>query len=344
MSGEVAPAAAGENRYTRYFYHCFPQWVGSPDPAAEPPQDAALRVLSLMFKWGLLLTPEEIVFQGESFTDEPRARPVHITQRRLCLTELAEDEMPEHAQVFGPLALEFDQPTIRRIGGMPVVYIPQALSDEPGSADFALVGQTFVYRLFDIYQLLSDLAEIDEHIKGLGPEHASVTLGHPQRDGRCEYPLDLLRHFFENLTYMRQPLAQLSSALRVLGCFFYPTDAALKCRAGDEHGQLAYYREREWRVVSDLYFKGEPLDEKLPPEAAAEIAAAFYGSFSPYEGVRTDGVEFTRACKIIRSFDGRPVMQAVRRILAPREIKAEVEAIALRHGYTGVVAAYTRTQ
>jgi hypothetical protein len=323
------------NLYTRYFYHSFPQWIGSQDFQSEPSYDSALRVLSLMFKWGLLLTPEEIVFQGEAFKDENNAQPIRILQRRLCLTELAEDELAEHTQVFGPAALEFDQGTLRRIGGMPVVYIPQSLSTNPEHDNFALIGQTFVYRLFDTYQLLSDLADIHEFIKEC-PE-VEVTLGHPKRDIQREYPTDLLRHFLESLTYGKQPLTQLSSALRILGCFFYPTDASLKCRLREDDGRLAYYREREWRIVSDLYFGGTPLDDELPLDAKREIAAAIAGSSSPYEDQRLNGTDFTDACKIIRTFCGESIMNSVRRIFVPKEIRSDVERLAQKYGYKGTV-------
>jgi hypothetical protein len=331
------------NQFTRYFYHCFPQWVGLPDGALAPSYDSALTILSLMFKWGLLLTPEQIIFKGEPLKNEESAPAIRIMQRRLCLTELAEDELPQHAQVFGPIALEFDQATLRRIGGMPVVYIPQSLSADPEGTNFALIGQTFVYRLFEIYQLLADLAEIDEHIKQLSPSEVSITLAHPKRGCEREYPVDLLQHFFENLTYRRQSLTQLSSALRVLGCFFYPTDAAPRCRLRDEDGRLAYYREREWRIVSDLYFGGAPLDEDLPCDAGAEIAAVFGGSTSPYQNKSIDGPDFTHLCKILRTFCGESIMNCVRRILVPEEMTSDLEKLAQTYGYKGIVAQYPRT-
>lgn len=293
-----------------------------------------------MFKWGLLLTPEEIVFRGEPFRDEADAPPVRILQKRLCLSELAEHELPDHAQLFGPVALEFDQPTVRRIGGMPVVYIPQPLSSHPQHDYFALVGQTFVYRLSEIYQVIADLADLDRHLKELPPDEVAVTLTHRERDVHHEYPTVLLRAFLENLTYKRQPLAQLASSLQLLGCFFYPTDAPAPDRLGEQDGRLAYYREREWRVVSDLYFGGAPLDEELPEDARNEVAATITGSFSPYKCCRIDGHSFTHDCKIVRRFGDESIMNLVRRILVPRDIRVEVEKLARLHGYKGHVAQY----
>jgi hypothetical protein len=333
---------ADSSQYTRYFYHCFPQWIGSQKQSPQASYDSALRVLSLMFRWGLLLTPEEIIFQGESYTDEEPAPSLPIVQKRLCFTELSEDELPNHAQIFGPIALEFDQSTLRRIGGMPVIYIPQSVSENPDHAKFGLLGQTFVYRLVEIYQLLSDLAEIDVYMKQLPASEVSVTLEHAKRGCQLEYPTGLLRHFLENLTYKRQPLTQLASALRIFACLFYPTDASSRqLEEGD--GRLSYYREREWRLVSDLHFDGKPLDEELPFDAITEISKVLSGSFCPYNGHKLDGPNFTRGCKIIRTFCERPIMNSIRRILVPGEISERVEEMAEQNKYTGIVATYKQT-
>lgn len=296
-----------------------------------------------MFKWGLLLTPEKIVFHGEPFRDEDDGQPIPILQRRLCLSELSEAELPDHAQLFGPIALEFDQPTLRRIGGMPVIYIPQPLSADPGHDHFALIGQTFVYRLFETYQVIADLAEVHQHLKQLSGDESSITIAHAERKAIREYPSDLLREFLDNLTYRRQPLSQLSSALNLLGCFFYPTDgAAIRCRSGEDEGKLAYYREREWRVVSNLYFRETPLDEELSSEARCDIANTITGSFSPYEDKRIDGLSFAAACRIVSRFRRESIMNSVRRILVPNEILLKVEKLASQHNYKGIVAGYVR--
>jgi hypothetical protein len=299
-----------------------------------------------MFKWGLLLSPEEIVFLGEPYRDEPTGQPIRILQKRFCLTELSEEELSDHAQVFGPIALEFDQPTLRRIGAMPVVYIPQQLSDEPRKDQFALVGQTLVYRMFDTYQLLSDLAGIRDEVSELSSDRVSVTLGHPDSDVTVEYPVALLRHFLETLTYKRQPLRELASAMQLLSCFFYPTDEAIIVnRWGDiDDGRLAYYREREWRIVSGIRFGGKPLDGDLPANAAIEISALIQDSFSPYASAKIEGLPFTNSCSLIQTFGGRSIMDSVRRILAPSDLIGDVATVARKFRFQGVIAEYPGAQ
>lgn len=331
------------DQYTRYFYHCFPRWACSTAPGVAPPAEAALRIIRLMFKWGLLLTPEEIVFRGEPFKDKERGQPVRILQRRLCLTELAEDALPDHAQVFGPVALEFDQPTLRRIGAMPVVYIPQSLSADPEGDHFAIVGQTMVYRLRDTYGLLSHLAQLDEHLRGLPPGDAAVRLRRSASDPGRPYPAELLRDLLETLTHGRPPLPQLSAAMSTLSCFFYPTDAPTPRGGGRDDARLAYYREREWRIVSGLHFAGTPLDERLSPEAERDVASVLDPSLCPEGAAAADGLSFARDCNLVRGFGGESIMNSVRRIIAPAELLPELKKLARESGYRGIVTGYPAT-
>jgi hypothetical protein len=296
-----------------------------------------------MFKWGLLLTCEDIIFNGEPFRDEESSPKIRIPQRRLCFTELAENELPNHAQVFGPIALEFDQRILRRIGVMPVIYIPQPLSNNPERDVFSLIGQTLVYRLNETYQILADLAQIQEDIKDLPFGDHSVTLEHPETGFRSEFPVNLLQELFENLTYRKQPLSQLAAATRLISCFFYYTDAPTPRLIRDD-GRLAYYREREWRVVSGPYFAGASLEEELPPKAKDEIASLFDNSFSPYEKRKINGSDFVKNCSLIRRFERNHIMNSIGRILVPEELKSEVTRLAHSYNYKGIIAGYCTTE
>ena len=332
-----------QDQYKRYFYHCFPQWMGASDNTASPDYDKGIQILSQMFKWGLLLTPEEIIFHGEPYKDEKAAEPIIISQKRLCFTELGEAELPFHAQVFGPIALEFNQQTLRRIGGIPVIYIPQSLSQDPESDCLALTAQTFVYRLFEVYQLISDLSDIQEHIKKLPRSESSITLGSAGGASHRIYSVEMLRNFLESLTHQRQSFDQLASAISTLSCFFYPTDAVVPTFPDStELGRLAYYREREWRIVSGFCFAGIPLDEELCMDAKTEIAGIINNSFSPYENLCIDGNNFIHNCNIIRRFGGDHIMNSVHRILVPQEIQQEVQGTARKYGYKGIIVGYPK--
>lgn len=301
----------------------------------------AIRSLELMFKWGLLLTPEELVFNGEPYTDEPSGQPVRILQRRFCLTELSDTEVTDHAEVFGPIALEFDQQTLRRIGCMPVIYIPQRLSKQPEYDRLALLGQTLVYRLFDTYQLLSDLTQIHEDVVKCDGVNTSVTLGYAGGGSKRDYPVRLLLDLFQSLTVKRQPFSQLAEAMNALSCFFYPTDDASNCRTGrPDDGRLVYYREREWRIISGIHFAGQTTDENLPDDAILQIGSLINGSLSPYESARLSNRDFVESSTLLRTFGGRPIMNSVRRILVPSDLLSKVSNLARQFEYPGVIAEY----
>ena len=327
------------SRYSSHFYHCFPQWLGTSDIDELPGKKAALITLRLMFRWGLLLTPEKIEFPGEPFRDADRKPPVRIKQNRICFTELAEHEVPDHANAFGPIALEFGQRTLRKLGAMPVFYIPQAYSENPEEDGLALVGQTFVYRLFETYQILSDLVEIEKEIRDL-PRSKLVTLSHKELSESFHIHAQSLNDFFDYLTQGRQPLCEQASAINVLSCLFYPTDAKTTPRicAGDT--RLAYYREREWRILGNVLFANHPQDQRIPEEAANEIAAFVNNSYSPYEKKCIDGSKFVRHCNILAELDNIPVISHVRRILVPYSLKCDVQKLADEYGFEGSITSY----
>ena len=288
---------AGSSRYERYFYHCFPYWVGKTNDSRENAVDCAKEILSLILEFGLLLTPEEIVFRGEPFRDGTTGPPVRIFQKRFCLTELAADEIADHAAVFGPVALEFDATVIRRLGAMPVVYVPQAISGVATQDRFALVGQTFVYRLFDCYQLLEELAQLKRLLFGLKPP-ASLEI-RVEEHGSCVYPVDLLEHLLNGLVHQRQSLSQLSTAVRVLSCLFYPTDAQSGEGQVWADGRLSYYREREWRIINEMSFADTPLAIPVHDNARDRITQIFHNQKAPYDDKPIDGDAFVRNCRLI---------------------------------------------
>lgn len=333
---------AGSPRYQRFFYHCFPYWVGRSYDSADKITACAIEILSLIFEFGLLLTPEEIVFRGEPFRDAPTGPPVRIFQQRFCLTELAEDEIADHAAVFGPIALEFDPAGIRRLGAMPVIYVPQAISGVATRDRFALVGQTFVYRLFDCYQVLEDLSQLERQLIDLDPV-AHLTIS--SRDGCSRiYPAGHLQHLLKSLVHQKQSLSQLSTAVRALSCLFYPTDA----QSGDGHvwsdARLSYYREREWRITSEMSFADTPLAIPVPPPAQERIAQLFHTDKSPYDDKPIDGEAFVRDCRLIQARAPANALGVIRRIHVAAELPElarQIQALARETHYNGRIELYS---
>ncbi len=104
----------------RYMYHSFPRRAAT----AEETGHKGLAILQGLVTRGLLLVPEQVTWH-EYNTDGTIKNTVGAWQQRACFTELAPAELNEHAATFGAFALEFDIPTLRRLGATPVFYLPQ---------------------------------------------------------------------------------------------------------------------------------------------------------------------------------------------------------------------------
>ena len=134
----------------RFFYHSFPR----PRRAVANQIEKGLKILHSLCRNGLLLVPERV-----SWTDPTGTRPgdkVHAFQRRISFTELAPCELREHAQTFGPFALEYRIDDLRRLGVLPVIYVPDSTSPDP-SLDWS--GVSLLARLADAAQIISGLVE-----------------------------------------------------------------------------------------------------------------------------------------------------------------------------------------
>jgi hypothetical protein len=153
-------------RYDRYFYHSFPR----PGPGQDT--DAiGLITLDLACKIGFLLTPEPAVFDQE--------RGTAAAQTRLCLTVLHETEIARHVEEFGPFAFEWDTDAARRLGAMPVIYIPQPVGHGK-SRYFDELGLHVIEHLSDIQQVLKFLAVRCTEVKA----EMSISSGQPQSGQR----------------------------------------------------------------------------------------------------------------------------------------------------------------
>src|SRR5882757_349348 len=103
----------------RYLYHSFPR--RGANTAEEV--DKGLNILACIRDFGLLLLPESIEWSLPLKSKPPRTIP--FVQSRVCFTDLTPAELPQHAETFGHFALEFEMESARRLGAVPVFYVPQ---------------------------------------------------------------------------------------------------------------------------------------------------------------------------------------------------------------------------
>jgi hypothetical protein len=129
----------------RFFYHSFPRRGASTASETEEGK----QILSAIRDFGLVLTPQFIEWTQPTLAALPRTLPV--LQKRVCFTELSLSELPGHAEKFGHFALEFETETLRRLGAMPVFYVPQPIST---MTDGSLVGAALVAIATDLRALV----------------------------------------------------------------------------------------------------------------------------------------------------------------------------------------------
>ena len=164
---------------TRNFYHSFPR------PRDGEPHEVrtkrGLAILRAIMQSGLILAPEIVEWHTPVSIGSPS--PIKLLQQRICFTELSRSELNEHSRRFGPIAIEFDIVKLRHAGALPVIYMPQALSEQDY---FALIGSFVVSHLGHIKHMVELLNSVSQY---RDPDHVRKNLGTMQV--RDDYVLNL---------------------------------------------------------------------------------------------------------------------------------------------------------
>src|SRR4051794_14741617 len=126
----------------RHFYHSFPR----PRPSDTEPTiiTKGLGILSLMAEAGIILAPEVVQWNQPVITGGHKT--TSLLQTRACFTELPFEQFGDHAKRFGPFALEFDLLTLRQLGALPVISMPQTTGID---RHFSAFGLSIVTQLGD---------------------------------------------------------------------------------------------------------------------------------------------------------------------------------------------------
>ena len=266
---------------TKFFYHSFPRPRSGETESQTA--DRGWAILQSMKKLGLVLAPEVVEWHDPVGLGTPS--PIQVLQRRICFTELSQGELGAHAMRFGPFALEFDITTLRRVGALPVIYMPQALSEQD---QMALLGPFVVGHLGQIHstlQKLNLLANLDNpaYVENLGsnpvPDNLVINLTNSAETGgtvqQFQIPWYLIKDLLSFIGFETAPFIAMMGATSIAQALFYPTD-------DDHHDQeLGYYRQREWRITADYYVNGFPRGRGLEgeeKELLLALDAAFWGA------------------------------------------------------------------
>jgi hypothetical protein len=291
--------------------------------------EKGLAILHLIKQMGLLLTPE-IIEWPEVQPDGSLSDPWYVAQKRCCFTELAPAELPQHAEVFGHFAIEFDIQVLRNLGAIPVFYLPRTSETNAGletlaTALVAGIGQLEV--LFDRLSQLEGLVRGNPHKDNqlLIKKNGIVTHETQCSIGGAE---DLLSFLTEGL----QPIVSLHAILKTVGGFFYPTE---DLRYTDLHG---YYQQREWRILANMARDGVELTRPLHAgemESLLELDREF---FSRPLLFRTGTFRRIDQCKLFEHLDGKSIIQYARRVIVPAIAVARAKSILNEPNDPSVVA------
>ncbi|MFM0391183.1 hypothetical protein [Paraburkholderia phytofirmans] len=255
----------------RRFFHSFPRPKKKDHPSAT--LDRGLRILKLMRDTGLILAPEVVDWDLTSLGVAEKEK-LQFLQRRACFTELSFDELPQHAETFGPISLAFDITRLRLSGAVPVNYVPQGSADNPASA----LPTLFARGVYHTQLVLGKLRDIHrncypEHVKSFAPNGISpdAKFHFPKTsdgNGGVEVPISHVKALLDNVTFGSIPFDHSEAVLGALLNLYYPTDNA-------RHGEtLAYYRQREWRLFGGGFnLNGRPTASPLTGPQRTELEA-----------------------------------------------------------------------
>jgi hypothetical protein len=289
---------------TRYFYHSFPH-----PRKGEDAQLKGLKILECMANVGLVLAPELVEWK-QPLTDATERIHTSI-QQRISFTEISPRRLKSHAKKFGPFALEFEINDLRRLGAVPVFYIPHQLSEQPG---YSAVGMSLVVQLFDAQFTMDKLNEL-QTISNHAP-HSQLPFLDPNintgfLDQLFVINTDDITRILSFVNYRVAPFDMMRDTLSGVSNLFYPTDNL-------RHSKLLdYYRQREWRLIGHIAKDGKPLARGLSPIESQQVVDTCSDFWN--HNCAKGNVAFKRIDKalVISSFEYRHILNAVRRIIAP---------------------------
>ncbi len=235
-----------------------------------------------------MLTPE-IIEWPEVQPHGSLSEPWYVAQKRCCFTELSPNELPQHAEVFGHFAIEFDIQVLRSLGAIPVFYLPR--TSEAATALIAGIGH--LEELFDRLSQLEGSVRSNPHAEEL---LSFLTQGLP-------------------------PVLSLHAILKTVSNFFYPTE---DLRYTDLHG---YYQQREWRILPNMARDGVELTRPLQTGEMESLLELDWDFFSRQILFRTGTFRRVDQCRLFEQLDGKSIIRYVRRVIVPAIAGASAKEI-----------------
>jgi hypothetical protein len=283
----------------RFFYHSFPRPRRDEDAIAK-----GFKILRSILTDGLLLVPETI-----SFSDPYGRKPddkITAVQRRICFTELQPNELPDHAKSFGPFAIEFTIPSLRLLGALPTIYVPDS------ARGLEAIGTSLLARFSDAVSILDSLMKT----KSFSGPNLKVTL--TTSDGTAhavnfdEHQTTAIRQYISMLEGIPgKPIIEIVNALIGMSGIFYPTDNLRYT------GELGYYRQREWRIVSGGFVDDVATTTPASPPQIRQLLEIDSDFFSKEMEFATGRATRAERCHFMNRVGEKHITSFISRIVVP---------------------------
>jgi hypothetical protein len=299
--------SADQNRGAKggtLFYHSFPRAHAGEDVVSR-----GLSILECAAKYGLVLAPE--IVEWTQPTVAGNARNHHTVQQRICFTEISPWRVYRHSKIFGPFAIEWSIAALRRLGVIPVFYIPQALSSNPGLSS---LGNSLVVQTFDS-QSMADLLDNLNQVVTANPQLKIVTLRNSDPSGQIvnsvNVPAIHIRDLLTYLSYRAPPFSMMRDVLQGVSGLFYPTENL-------KHNKyLDYYRQREWRLIGNISENGQSLTRSPTPNEAQEIAKTGEEFWNKTISGGTHSFKRLDKALLYPTFRGSHILATASRVIVP---------------------------
>jgi len=221
-----------------------------------------LGILKSIVENGILLTPESIEWE-EPLENGTLVNKMIAIAKSCSFTEIPLNRLKTHSDKFGYFSIEFNIEVLRKLGAIPVFYLPRACE---GDDSLESLASSLMIRLGEIQELLNNLRKLEkwaEENSGKADYYPKLDICGQRRIGRCNP-----KAIEDVIAFCRgpsQPIRILRNALRVISGFHYPAEDYQYTK------MMGYYKQREWRIVANMSFHGKELTYPIDDEGIKEM-------------------------------------------------------------------------
>ena len=308
----------------RYFFHSFPR-PHKRDTEADL-RSRGLSILQEIPRTGIILAPEVIKWRLPLLDGTSRA--TELLQTRVCFTELSRHELPEHTRKFGPFSLEFDIASLRQLGALPVIYMPQTVHMDThlsslGSAVVTYLNDIrYTMRLLRDLDVFKDSNKIIQRVLDDGYKDAKTVADDLKITLQTGIDKEKQQHIISRedlvavlsfLGFKNAPFEKMAGILSLVLSLFYPTD-------DDLHDDLlAYYRQREWRLVDGLHVNDQPHTPGLTEDEKQRLINIDRYFWERKIQVGNDSHRRVDFARTIKNLGQKPIIDFISKIWVPKE-------------------------